>query len=1094
MLRLSLRRPRTVLALWLGAVAGLAIIGVGVDQRLHRTNVTVEGTPSARAQALAQRYFGDSQALVIMLTGPRHAIDRQARLLAARIQRRRGIAVLGPWAPSASATLRPRTGRTLLLVRADDDFEHVSRFVVPAVRAEMRRTIRPPLAAHLSGYADIANGLNSASIESLRRAELIAGPLVLLILLAVFRSPLAAAFPLLLGLMTIGAAAGALDLVNRLTPIDAVGLNMASMFGLALAVDYSLLIVSRFREELASGAEVHGAAHAAIRTAGRTVLFAGVALGAAMIAAAVIAPGTLLLSGGIGTITAVVISVIGATSALPALLVVAGSHLDRWQIGRPPRGATRWGNAVASAVRRPLPVAVVILALLLGLAAPGLAVNVGVPDPRELPTSRPERRDFDAIAKALPGGWMAPYDIIVASRRGAVTSVRDLRLLDRWQQRLASQPGVRAVLGPAPIYDQAREARRAWADLRSELTGGQRGLERLSTGLTQVDRGVDGIRSGLAQASDGASRLAEGGATASAAAPELKRGLETARSGSQHLLLALVEARDGAALLADSAAQAHSGADRLARALRSSAGRTDSGIVEVQHLAARMRSGSGELQRLREPVQTSEDALRRARARLDRMLPTSKLDPAYASVYEEVLRALSALSGRNAATGRPVHADYRGLDAELARASADASAAADAIAQLAAETEQLGTGLDRLGSGAQELAAGLARLAAGNQRLLGALGGLEHGGGDLAEALAALDDGGLELGDGVETLRAGAHRLASDLETGFVTSGTLADGVARARAGTDRVHVRAGALANSSSRVDTRIFDSAYLTLAGLDASRPTDRTASTFAVNLDRGGSATRLMVIDGGDPTVADNPLRARLEADAQRLSRQSGLRIAVGGPAAQLQDFHKAAARKLWLLILVLVVVTYVVLVPILRSLVLPLLAVGLNVLTVGAAFGVLTLLFQGAAPLGGPGKLDAIMVRAILSIVFALSIDYAVFLLARIREGYARTGTTEEAIEYGLRHTASVITGAALIMIGVFVAFALSPVTSMRQLGVGLTVAVLLDATLVRLLLLPAAIRLAGRANWWLPAPLERYLPRIDLDPVQVVQGGPGSVRP
>jgi RND superfamily putative drug exporter len=221
------------------------------------------------------------------------------------------------------------------------------------------------------------------------------------------------------------------------------------------------------------------------------------------------------------------------------------------------------------------------------------------------------------------------------------------------------------------------------------------------------------------------------------------------------------------------------------------------------------------------------------------------------------------------------------------------------------------------------------------------------------------------------------------------------------------------------------------------------------------------------------------------------------AVGGPAATLQDFDGAATSRLWPLVLLLVCVTYLVLVPILRSLVLPLLAVLLNVLTVAAAFGVLTLGFEGAAPLGGSGQLDAIMVLAIFGIVFALSIDYEVFLLARIREGYALTGTTEGAIDYGLRRTAGVITGAAMIMTGVFVAFAMSDIASMRQLGVGLTVAVLLDATLVRLVLLPAAIRLAGRANWWLPRTLDRLLPRIDVEgpvtqqPAVFANGNPPS---
>jgi RND superfamily putative drug exporter len=99
---------------------------------------------------------------------------------------------------------------------------------------------------------------------------------------------------------------------------------------------------------------------------------------------------------------------------------------------------------------------------------------------------------------------------------------------------------------------------------------------------------------------------------------------------------------------------------------------------------------------------------------------------------------------------------------------------------------------------------------------------------------------------------------------------------------------------------------------------------------------------------------------------------------------------------------------------------------------------------------------------------------------MREGYALTGTTEGAIEYGLRRTAGVVTGAALIMTGVFVAFAMADLASMRQLGVGLTTAVILDATVVRLVLLPALIKLCGAANWWLPGWLDRLLPRLDVE--------------
>ena len=269
---------------------------------------------------------------------------------------------------------------------------------------------------------------------------------------------------------------------------------------------------------------------------------------------------------------------------------------------------------------------------------------------------------------------------------------------------------------------------------------------------------------------------------------------------------------------------------------------------------------------------------------------------------------------------------------------------------------------------------------------------------------------------------------------------------------------------------------SGYFRVAALDAARPALRKSAGFAVNVDRGGSAAQIVVIGKGEVSRAGHPLRHVLELTLGQLDRQAGTVSGVGGPAPTLQDFESETWARIFPLVLVLMLLSYVVLVPLLRSLLLPLLAVILNVLAVAAAFGVLVVLFQGDNPLlGGPGFIDSIMVSAIVSIVFGLSIDYEVFLLARMREGYRLTGSTDGAIEYGLRHTAAVVTGAAAIMTAVFGAFALSDLTSIRQLGIGLSVAVVLDATLVRLVLLPAAIRMIGDRVWWMPEGLARLLP-------------------
>ena len=176
-----------------------------------------------------------------------------------------------------------------------------------------------------------------------------------------------------------------------------------------------------------------------------------------------------------------------------------------------------------------------------------------------------------------------------------------------------------------------------------------------------------------------------------------------------------------------------------------------------------------------------------------------------------------------------------------------------------------------------------------------------------------------------------------------------------------------------------------------------------------------------------------------------------------------------------------VTFLVLVLVLRALPLAAIAVGLNLATVGVAFGVLTLLFNVPAgwPLGGHTYVDAVGATMIFGVVFGLSIDYAVFLLVRMREHYDRDGDNAAAIEFGLEKTARVITGAAAIMMAVFIAFAGAPIATVSQLGIGLTVAVLLDATVVRIVLLPALMLLIGDRVWWLPRSLDRVLPRLNV---------------
>jgi RND superfamily putative drug exporter len=164
--------------------------------------------------------------------------------------------------------------------------------------------------------------------------------------------------------------------------------------------------------------------------------------------------------------------------------------------------------------------------------------------------------------------------------------------------------------------------------------------------------------------------------------------------------------------------------------------------------------------------------------------------------------------------------------------------------------------------------------------------------------------------------------------------------------------------------------------------------------------------------------------------------------------------------------------------------PIKAILMNLLSVGAAYGLMVLVFQkgvGAGLLGyqQSGAIDAWIPLFLFTVLFGLSMDYHVFLLSRIRERYDQTGDNSEAVAYGLRSTAGLITGAALIMVAVFGAFSSGNLVMFQQVGFGLAVAILLDATIIRSVLVPATMRLLGNANWYMP-PVLRWLPDLRVE--------------
>ncbi len=259
----------------------------------------------------------------------------------------------------------------------------------------------------------------------------------------------------------------------------------------------------------------------------------------------------------------------------------------------------------------------------------------------------------------------------------------------------------------------------------------------------------------------------------------------------------------------------------------------------------------------------------------------------------------------------------------------------------------------------------------------------------------------------------------------------------------------------------------------------------------------AVRLANLEGENTTTAMLVYTRKTDTDKETVGLMKELResatvwapglastrVLVGGSSAQHYDFDKVVYDPFPLLLSLSLLVTFVILMLFFHSLILPIKAILLNIVSILASYGILVLIFQygyGDSLLGfeSLGALISYTPVLLFSILFGLSTDYEVFLLTRVREYYLQGKSNEESVALGLEHTAGIITAAGLIMIAVFGSFALTGVLVIKELGFGLAVAVLIDTTLVRVVLVPASMKLMGAWNWWMPKALDRLVPEID----------------
>ena len=250
--------------------------------------------------------------------------------------------------------------------------------------------------------------------------------------------------------------------------------------------------------------------------------------------------------------------------------------------------------------------------------------------------------------------------------------------------------------------------------------------------------------------------------------------------------------------------------------------------------------------------------------------------------------------------------------------------------------------------------------------------------------------------------------------------------------------------------------------------------------------GTAAQWMVIPSTSPQDAKTTsLVHHLRDDVlPQATRGTGLDVAVTGQTAVGIDFSDYLAARLPLFFAVVLALSFLLLMAVFRSILVPLKAVVMNLISIAAAYGVVVAVFQWGwgASLVGVGKggpIEPFIPMMMFAIVFGLSMDYEVFLLSRIKEEHDRTHDNVRSVALGLERTGRIVTAAAVLISVVFLAFATSGVAFIKLFGIGLALAVLIDAFVIRATLVPAFMRLAGEVNWWAPAPMRRFYERFGI---------------
>ena len=1025
--RLCANRAIVVVAVWLGlvVVVQLTVLRVGAETS---NDLSLPGTESQQATDLLASRFppqqnGSSPVVFHVTKGKitdsanQQAVESSYKALS---KAPHVASAPDPFANSASGLVSKDATTAFTPVLLDIPNGDVTE--------ELANSILDTTAPARKAGVDVAVGGNLGGVLSkspTESSEVIGLLAAMLILALTFGSLVAMGMPIITAVLGLATALGLIGLLGHLLNIPTVGPTLATMIGLGVGIDYALFLVTKHRDQMAHGVERHESIARAVATSGGAIVFAGGTVIIALLSLWV-AGIPLVASLGYASAVAVFTAVLAAITLLPAMLALAGRHLFGAKLPaflRPrtqPGAATLWSRWAATVTTHPLACGLAALALLAPLIVPMLSLHLGQEDIGATPGDTTERQAFDLLASAYGPGYNGP---LLTATKLSPPAHPSQEYEDKYNQAKANQA------------DLERKQKTLTAESNS-LKSQQASLEQQQAQLLAEKRQLQQEQAQLlaqqAVLRRQAAQLQGQKAALQRQLAPLQRQVERLQAQKRQLHQRAVQLRRQAVAL-QAAIRANL---RAQAALTARVGRDRIRIRALTRAVARACGAA--------PQSVACQEARRALAAVQADLAATQQALAAKKAQLQPLKRQVVVLAREAAQLRRQAAALSRQAAQLARQAAPLLRQARALAAQGAALQRQANALSAQGAALRRQADQLAAQGASLQQQ--------------AAALQAKADSLKQQQQQAEAEKKQTEQMKQEL--------------------TDELTKAGG---------DDRGTDPRLVKLQDALATPANVQLVSPPAIN--KSGDAVTFNAIPKtrpADPKTADLVTEMRTSVIPAATS-EGGITAYVGGVTAANVDLASKISSKLAELILVVLALSIVLLLIAFRSLLIPVQAAVTNLLCVGAAFGVLVAAFQwgwgldlvGLSTPYGTVPIASYVPLMMFAALFGLSMDYEVFLVSQIAQHHAAGESPRQAVRSGVASSAKVIAAAAIIMISVFGSFILNGDPTIKQFGVGLSVAVLLASAMV-LSLAPAMLTLFGSAVWWLPRWLSKLLPHVDIE--------------